>query len=58
MAALIGPDLEKPRFRNPVEPGPVEPVVGEVDLAGERGHERDVSVSPSVKAAMVLASVG
>ncbi len=39
--ALIGPDLQQLRRHHPVKPGPVEPVVGMVHLAGHRRHQRD-----------------
>ena len=41
MPALIGADLQHLAAHVAVESHPVEPVVGVVDLAGHRRHQRD-----------------
>ncbi|WP_299360588.1 hypothetical protein [uncultured Paracoccus sp.] len=40
MPALIGPDLQQLGPDHAIEACPVEAIIGVVDLAGERGHQR------------------
>ena len=42
MAALIGPDLQQFGLGDAVKAGPVEAVVGMVDFAGQRRHQRNL----------------